>query len=383
MVCRLVLILVTFLAANALSHAETNQIRAGFWDTPVPSQSPPPPEPETCGACHIDKYSDWQRSRHAHAFSAGLLGQIIDYDIDDATSCLNCHAPLAEQQSILSQSDFETLASDTRTQRHVPLAQHGVFCAVCHLRDGVLHAPSIAATDKEAREHQDIVIEPSMRDSRFCSGCHQFEMETAINGKPLQNTYREWLDSAFARQGITCQSCHMPDGAHLFRGIHDPGTVRNGLSISTQRSKTFVDLVVQSTGVGHRFPTYSVARVRLTATLFDSSNRPIPDGEQELVLQRRMSLNNGQWIELSDTRLAPGESAILRTPIKTGDVCAAKTAFKVIVDPEWYYHDQVYPSVMDELEDGHARNLLSEAKLKSEERRYVLFEQVVHNECGH
>ena len=71
-------ILIALLPASTLCQAAQNTDRAGFWDTPVPRQKPAPPAPETCGACHHDKYSEWSGSRHAHAFSPGLLGQIYD-----------------------------------------------------------------------------------------------------------------------------------------------------------------------------------------------------------------------------------------------------------------------------------------------------------------
>ena len=379
---RFLLMLVTLLTVSGSCGAETRLPMTAYWNTPVPSQSPSPPAPEACGACHPDKYADWIGSRHAHAFSPGLLGQIIDFDETDAAACLDCHAPLADQQTKLLQSDLEALAKEFETQRPRLLAQHGVFCAACHLRDGVLHAPSISTTDTITRAHPDTKIEPLMRDSRFCSSCHQFGAETAVNGKPLQNTYREWLDSPYAGQGITCQSCHMPGGAHLFRGIHDADMVRQALDITTRTTAESVELVVRSTGVGHRFPTYSVARVHLTGTVFDSNGQPIPEGYRELALQRRMTVDGGQWFEISDTRLQPGESVSLRVPRQVKDACAARTLFQVIVEPEWYYHDQVYPSVIAELEDGPARDLLVQARSTSESLRYVLFEDVLPIDCA-
>jgi hypothetical protein len=382
----LLLILCTLFTGNVLSQADisqtgTSQTMAAYWDTPIASQSPSPPTPETCGECHSDKYSAWKGSRHARAFSPGLLGQIIDYYEADAASCLSCHAPLAEQQREVLQSDIESLASNMTTQPPNTLAQHGVYCAVCHLRDGVLHAPSVTTSKTEKRVHRNTRTEPSMRDSRFCAYCHQFDSATAVNGKPLQNTYREWLESPHAKRGISCQSCHMPDSAHLFRGIHDPDMVRQGLSISTQTTKSSVDLIVESSGIGHRFPTYSVARVRLTATPVDLTGDVIPDGYRELIIQRLMSVEDGQWIELSDSRLEPGESVKLSMPTRINGICADKINLKIIVEPEWYYHDQVYPTVIEELEDGHARDLIMMAKSQSETTRYILFEQVAKNDC--
>ena len=179
-VLRLLLMPVFLLTVSALCRADTGQPIAAYWDTPIPSQSPAPPPPEACGACHSDKYSDWQGSRHSHAFSPGLIGQIIDYDEADAAECLNCHAPLEEQQLQLLQIDIDTPAASTESRQPQPLAQHGVFCAVCHLRGGVLHAPSATAVDNETRVHQDIKVAPFMRDSRFCSSCHQFGMAKAV-----------------------------------------------------------------------------------------------------------------------------------------------------------------------------------------------------------
>jgi hypothetical protein len=382
----LLLVLLTLFAHDVLcqmntGHTDTGRAMAAYWNTPIASQSPPPPAPQTCGACHSEQYAAWQGSRHAHAFSPGLIGQIIDYYEADAASCLNCHAPLAEQQREVLQGDIESLASDITTQAPDTLAQHGVYCAVCHLRDGVLHAPAVTAADTESRVHRDTRTEPAMRDSRFCASCHQFDSTTAVNGKPLQNTYREWLDSPYAKRGISCQSCHMPNRAHLFRGIHDKDMVRQGLSISTQATKSSVDLVVESTKIGHRFPTYSVARVRLTATPYDATGRAILDGYRELVIQRLMSVEDGQWIELSDTRLEPGESVKLSMPTLINGTCADKIALKIIVEPEWYYHKHVYPTLIEELEDGPARDMIILAKSQSEATSYTLFKQIQKNDC--
>lgn len=372
-------ITITFLAGSILCQAAQGQDAADYWETPVSRQNPAPPAPETCGACHADKYSEWSGSRHAHAFSPGLIGQIIDYQQDDASDCLNCHAPLAEQQDALLQSNLEDLAINMKASQPGQLAQHGVFCAACHLRDGVLNAPSITSVESGTRVHQYVKPEPLLRDSLFCAACHQFDADTAVNGKPLQNTYREWLDSPYAGQGKTCQHCHMPNRAHLFRGIHDLDMVRQGLTITTQPTETSIDLVVRSTNIGHRFPSYSVPRVRLIGTLLDSDGRPIPGAYHEKVIQRRMSIDDGDWVELSDNRLQPGDSVTLSVPLQHADHYASAVNFRIIVEPEWFYHDQVYPSVLAELEDGPARYLIKQAKSLSESHIYVLFEKTVNS----
>ena len=92
-------------------------------------------------------------------------------------------------------------------------------------------------------------------------------------------------------------------------------------------------------------------------------------------------MEGGRWIEISDTRLAPGDSVTLSVPRRTAGACAAKIAYQVIVEPEWYYHAEVYPSVIEELEAGHARDLLVQAKLESMSRHYVLYDAVIPNSC--
>ena len=377
----LFLISIVLLPVTTHCRADQRGDAEDYWDTPIPLQTPSPPAPEQCGACHTDKYTDWSRSRHAQAFSPGLLGQIVEYAEADATSCLNCHAPMADQQEPLFQTKLETLAADMDGHRPNLLARHGVFCAACHIRDGVLNAPSASPSQAGPRVHDRIRTNPFLRDSRFCSTCHQFDATLSVNGKPLQDTYREWLDSPYPIQGRTCQSCHMPDQAHLFRGIHDPDMVRQGLTITTQATEVAATLVVQSTGIGHRFPTYIVPRVRLTGLLLDSDGHQIRGGYQEQILQRQMTIDNGRWIEHSDTRLEPGAAATLSIPWQAGGRCGNAVQFRIIVEPEWFYHEKVFPIVLEELEDGLARDLIKQARSIAETHSFVLFETILPHDC--
>src|SRR5207249_4863664 len=84
----------------------------------------------------------------------------------------------------------------------------------------------------ETLPHNGVTRTPAFLRSEFCQSCHQFTPEGfALNGKLLENTYAEWKASRFAREGVQCQDCHMPDRRHLWRGIHDPEMVRSGLTI--------------------------------------------------------------------------------------------------------------------------------------------------------
>ncbi|MFA6444127.1 MAG: hypothetical protein WCV99_17500, partial [Sterolibacterium sp.] len=144
-------------------------------------------------------------------------------------------------------------------------------------------------------------------DSRFCAPCHQFPPGArSLAGKLIENTYEEWRDSPAARQGATCQSCHMPDRRHIWRGIHDAETVRKGLrrELEVKRlanGKLAVLATITAPGVGHYFPTYVVPKVTVSLHL------RTPAGTWELarhVIGRTVSVDMTR--EWSDTRIPPG-----------------------------------------------------------------------------
>ncbi len=81
-----------------------------------------------------------------------------------------------------------------------------------------------------------------------------------MNGKLIENTYEEWKASPQAARGLTCQRCHMPGRRHLWRGIHDPETVRTGVNtgvsgISVAGGMLGARLSLTNTATGHFFPT--------------------------------------------------------------------------------------------------------------------------------
>jgi hypothetical protein len=92
-------------------------------------------------------------------------------------------------------------------------------------------------------------------------------------------------------------------------------------------------LVVESTGVGHRFPTYVTPVVVLRAELVDSAGRPIPGTREERRIGREVTLDLER--ELADTRLLPGERVELAYARPLGDAAAAR--FRVVVYPDAFY----------------------------------------------
>ena len=180
---------------------------------------------------------------------------------------------------------------------------------------------------------------PAFLSAAFCRGCHQFaEDAPTLNGKPLENTYREWEASRFAREGVQCQDCHMPDRRHLWRGIHDVDMVRSGLSIevAAPRSRAGagdnvdVGLTVRS---GLHTGEIELTRV-LRAELVDATGAVIEGSREERVIAREIALDLSR--EISDTRLLPGQSATLRYRRKL-PAAGISARLSVVVYPDAFY----------------------------------------------
>lgn len=376
----------TVLTGSALAILIIGQsVAAEYWHQPLAPQGKPPSswselerslKPEDCGQCHGDKLAEWSSSLHARAFSPGLVGQLLDFDAEETQSCMNCHAPLAEQITA-----FE--AAKARGKGHMPteqgLAAKGNSCSGCHLRENRRHGPSQRGTGKTGvsvgdAPHGGVVRSKEFEESEFCAACHQFPQDMAINGKPLENTLVEWQTSPAAREGRTCQSCHMPDRKHLWRGIHDPGMVESGLKAEFYADADKAGFVLTSVGVGHAFPTYVTPKVILKGVALDANGQPLAGTERSHVIQRRVESVNGEWVERFDTRLAPGQSASLNLPWPA----SGRVRFWLEVHPDDFYDHDVYDGLLRDLPRGsHSARLIAEADAAAQRSRFRLFEQII------
>jgi len=215
---------------------------AGYWQRPLAAQGKAPAyfsaleaslEPGSCAACHRAQFDDWRQSLHSRAMGPGIMGQLVNmapHATDEHQDCLRCHAPLQEQAAGLAgalaqaKGGVDTSARGPDSAR--ALHEQGLVCAACHMRGYQRYGPPRRDGSTPDRAgtlpHNGWISSAAFEDSRFCAACHQFETgDYALNGKLLENTYQEWQASRYAREGKPCQSCHMPERRHLWRGIHD------------------------------------------------------------------------------------------------------------------------------------------------------------------
>jgi len=293
------------------------------------------PDTKFCALCHTSQFQDWENSLHAQSFQEGLVGQLPLFDKDTQLFCLDCHLPRSDQQAKLLENIITVDFSE----------QHGVDCASCHLRDNIRYGAKTVSNTP----HGTVVEDKLFKQSSFCSSCHQFdESGLSVNGKPLENTYQEWKASRYAKQGVTCQNCHMPDKRHLFKGIHDADMVRSGITITAKKiPNDLLEIILENTGTGHAFPTYITPRVRVEWRGEDGSHKRL------ITIQRKMSWNEvSGWKELYDTRLLPNE----KRKVVVGLNSNLKGKVEVWVDPDEDYYQRIYPVILEALlKDKHKK----------------------------
>ena len=207
------------------------------------------------------------------------------------------------------------------------VSQEGVTCVYCRrLRSGapkgiLLHARPLAAyhgtiRNPVANARTSRPTRPTSR-SEFCGACHAYSNQ---NGVTISDTYGEWKRSRYAKQGVTCQTCHMPGGrAELQRRARAPRvritrSTRPSSRLAPERGHPDPDRVARvpgrdslriyatatNTGWGHSLPTGNDQNLALIRSAC-SARRQDRLGERPLHRVERVGLRTdprgraGNW----------------------------------------------------------------------------------------
>jgi hypothetical protein len=126
------------------------------------------------------------------------------------TKCGPCH----ETMSFI-QNDFEV-------PRAREVNAEGVTCSYCHAIDAKGPADAVPPFEVDLSAYYGTLRQPFTTpshksaysalyaSSEYCGGCHKYSNQ---HGVPISDTIGEWKKSKYAKQGVTCQSCHMPGHA--------------------------------------------------------------------------------------------------------------------------------------------------------------------------
>jgi hypothetical protein len=270
------------------------------WPSPIAGSSA-----SACGNCHPSIVEQWIGNGHGRATSNARFyslyngtdlsgansvgpGYLDDFP-NTAGNCANCHAPGAGLDGYLSTSMNSVRDVITAT----------IHCDYCHkigdvylnpvTRSVYPNAPGVRSQlmlrpppgDNIFFGPYDDIHDPDTRlplisESAYCAPCHQFSMW----GTPIYQSFDEWLNSPYAKDGVTCQKCHMPPNgdayfalpevgglvhpperipSHLDRGALDVGLLRNSVEMTAAArrvdDRVEVTVSITNTNVGHHVPT--------------------------------------------------------------------------------------------------------------------------------
>lgn len=330
---RRLLILVAIVAAVGwvYSHYIYQPVIFGLRDDfvkAVPNQDPPRGvaslSAKSCGVCHRAIYAEWKTSIHSRAYVDPFYQAYWKKD-DHIWICANCHNPLENQQPIrvlgLNNGKIDDPITEPNPMFDEALQQEGINCAGCHVRDGIIYGPY-----KDASAPHPTAYDPKFTNTDICYWCHQVPSGPFqfYNGGPCA-TFFEFEDGPYARQGYTCQSCHMPllrrpaaiggpvreTRQHLWRGGHDPAMLKRALQVTLlpdqsnwkKGDKLKFTARLRNGGAGHKIPTGDPDR-RFTVHF------ELLDGDGQVVKQATHTI--GRWliwkpiiVELYENRIPP------------------------------------------------------------------------------
>jgi len=379
----LVLVAVVWSTSLFLDDTSIDDFLEQHWAYPVPPQGEPPQEfstleasldPASCGKCHTEQYAQWRNSLHSHTMSAGIRWQLQLADMETAKSCMRCHAPLTEQLALLSQKRGWSKAA-TAPPDYIPsnLDQLGLVCAACHVRSHRRYGPAANNSSPDITIHGGFIEHKAFEDSRFCAHCHQFpESGSRINGKLHEDTYNQWKASRFSTEGTQCQSCHMPQRQHLWKGIHDEAMTRSALTVNlgieqVTDGENIVYADVINSGAGHHFPTYLVPEVLLSLEYVDALGEVTQLARHVLAWRANLALTK----EVFDQRLASGESLRVNSnPVSLG--LEGRIRLRVSVAPRQHYVRtfETYLKANAKNLDDETRGLLEQAISEAKAAEY-------------
>lgn len=264
---------------RALALVAVALVAAGYTPPPTFRTDVNPQASDVCRTCHIDITDQWRTSAHSRADRTHdlLFGRMYFYSLKETrgatlTKCGPCH----ETVSFIN-NDFEV-------PRLRDASAEGVTCVYCHAISGPGPATGVPPYTLDLSAYYGTlrmpVTTPShksaystyLQSSDFCGACHKYSNQYGV---PISDTIGEWRATKFARQGVTCQTCHMPGraGRNSSRGPVRPRVADHSFSLDPDNPRLAKPLdlelhaerrgsdtlrvyaLLTNVGAGHSIPT--------------------------------------------------------------------------------------------------------------------------------
>ena len=235
------------------------------------------PSAKVCGECHPNQYKQWSISSHAYANLSPMFNK-FEQRINDISRgtvnyfCVRCHASVGT-----ALGENRAIAWWDRSAA----SKEGITCVSCHrvgegygktnsarrITPGTIHEPVFGPFDsltglkaitnarengilvtidepdrpaegdkKWIRMHQTAIQSDLIVKSELCLACHQVAVHPGIK---LETVWEEYRASPAAKEGITCQKCHMSKDPGKDAGFETGWAARvNGKTFNDQRPLT-------------------------------------------------------------------------------------------------------------------------------------------------
>ena len=239
------------------------------------------PSANQCSVCHQKIYKEWASSNHAYSSISPMFHKFEQkiYDLTKGTIgsfCVRCHQTVGTQMSE---------PRETPLWERSQVSREGVTCITCHrvneqfgkvngersIVAGDINAPVYnsgdgsgleevlkrkgelkIATDKTERGtqgHAKVIKFPQISSSEFCSSCHQVAVNLGIK---LEVVWEQYRASPAAKEGVTCQACHMGKVPGVDSGYEKaPVAVINGVEINPNRDHHNHSFYGPGTSIAH------------------------------------------------------------------------------------------------------------------------------------
>ena len=171
-------------------------------------------DPKTCSTCHRDIYNEWSKSMHANAWDNKWYQPdyiLAHQQTDGATDllCGACHAPIAARTGLLPPADGSQFDATSR---------RGISCDFCHTVSSVgqmfnmghisTPGPVKRGPRGDGRSlYHEVKFTEIHTKADFCGSCHM--VIHPATGTHIIDTWNDWENNEYGRQGIRCQDCHM------------------------------------------------------------------------------------------------------------------------------------------------------------------------------
>ena len=312
-------------------------------------------EASTCKNCHLGITEQWESSSHSKSERSKnqLFGRMYFHSLRvtrgaTMVSCGPCHEP-----TTFVNQDFNFIRD---------VSKEGVTCVFCHMVSGPGPSTGNPPLEIDLTTYYGTIRTPTPTNSHqsayssyfthsgYCGSCHEYKNQ---NGVVISETYTEWKASRYAKEGTTCQKCHMPGapGRNSIDGPPRPRVANHtfdhnvlyaarpnaAAKVTVTGAKAGADslrvsVVVANTGWGHSLPTgndQNLALIRFRVLSGSGAivyeNDPFADWNTSIfgvILEDEL----GNWPAetwtatrvISNRRIKAGGSATARYRIPTG-----------------------------------------------------------------